>query len=63
MGDEQQRALHAAEPLIVEGRQDCFARARRGDDEVSVAAMHLALRVECVEHLRLIGIRAHLQTR
>lgn len=44
-----------AEPLVVEGRHHRLAGAGRGDDQIAPAAV-IALELQLVEHLLLIGL-------
>ena len=65
MRDEQQRRPLArpalAQPPVVQRRDDRLAGPGRGHDQVAVAIVHAALGFEGVEHLLLVGERAHLE--
>ncbi len=64
MGDEQQRGVAAAPAAklgVVERGDDGLAGPGRGDDEVRVAALALALDRERVEHSLLVRVGADIE--
>ena len=65
MRDEQQpRAVRAGtHSLVIERRHHRLAGTRRRDDEVAVAAVNRAVRLELLQHARLVRPRCHLKTR
>src|SRR6478735_2780547 len=64
--DEQQarkRRSVGGKASVIEGSDNSLARASRRDQEVPMPAMDDALDLELVEHLLLIRVRPHLETR
>src|SRR3954451_18316221 len=64
MRDEQQgQVLLLDEPLVVKSRNDRLAGTRRRDHEVSVSVVYLALHLQAIKHLGLVGVGANRETR
>ncbi len=64
MRDEQQPVAREAraEPGVVEGRDHRLARAGRRDNQVAVPVVNRPLRLEPFEDLRLVRVRADLES-
>lgn len=67
MGDEQQRRALVREPQteasVVQRRNDGLPRASCCHHEIPVTVVDNALNVEQLQHLRLVGVGPHFQSR